>query len=122
MATFQPTTTLANTELDDIFQSTFLSLHTGDPGITGADEVTGGSYARQAENFSAAASGAITNASAISFTGMPACTVIYVGFWTLVSGGTFKGYIALSSAPGGTAVLVGQTAQFAAGDLDITMP
>lgn len=122
MATFQPTTAVANTELDNIFQGSFLSLHTGDPGNTGANEVTGGSYARQAENFAAASGKALTNSAQINFTGMPVCTVIYLGFWTLVSGGTFLGYIALSSAPAGTGVLIDQTVAFLAGELDIVMP
>ena len=39
-------------------------------------EVTGGSYARQTITFGAASSGSISNGSAVTFTGMPACTVV----------------------------------------------
>ena len=36
----------------------YISLHTADPGETGASECTGGSYARQAGSFGAASGGA----------------------------------------------------------------
>ena len=39
-------------------------------------EVTGGSYARQTITFGAASSGQIANSGAVTFTGMPACTVV----------------------------------------------
>ena len=80
-----------NAVLDAQFQSVFVSLHTGNPGTTGANEVTGGGYARQAENFGAASGGQLVNASDLSFDDMPACTVTYFGLWSLASGGTFKG-------------------------------
>jgi hypothetical protein len=61
-----------------------LSLHTGDPGEDGtANEVAGGSYARQPVTFSAAANPAGTIASSIdvNFTGMPAATITHGGLW-----------------------------------------
>ena len=64
----------------------YLSLHTADPGLTGANEVTGGSYARQAIQF---ASGASTNSQA--FTLMPAeAGNLWIGIWTAVTVGTYK--------------------------------
>lgn len=116
MATYLPTTAVANAELDTMFQSMFVSLHTGDPGLTGASEVAGGSYIRQAENFGAAAAKALTNAAAIEFAGMPAVTVTHVGFWSADTAGVFKGGAALVA---GVPVLVTQTARFAAGALDV---
>ena len=59
----------------------YVSLHTADPGETGANEATGGSYARQSVAFDAAASGATANTSAINFTGMPSATIMAVGVW-----------------------------------------
>ena len=44
-------------------------------------EVAGGSYARQTATFSAAASGSITTSAALTYTGMPACTVTAVDEW-----------------------------------------
>lgn len=74
----------------DTLNSTFISLHTGDPGTTGASEATGGSYARVASTLDAASGGSKTNAAtAMEFAGMPAATITYFGVWTLVSGGTF---------------------------------
>lgn len=39
-------------------------------------EVSGGSYARQTITFAAASGGASSNTNAITFNGMPACTVV----------------------------------------------
>jgi hypothetical protein len=41
----------------------YISLHTADPGETGASEVAGGSYARQQAAFDAAIAGANANTS-----------------------------------------------------------
>lgn len=103
-----------NALLDNQFQSVFVSLHTGNPGTTGANEVTGGSYARQAENFGAASGGQLTNASDLSFPDMPSCTVTYFGLWSLVSGGTFKGGGPLNTS---VDIIATQTALFETGDL-----
>lgn len=55
-----------------------VSLHTADPGTTGASEVSGGSYAKQTGTFSA---GALS--SAVNFTGMPSGISgnLWVGVW-----------------------------------------
>ena len=71
----------------------YLSLHTASPGTTGANEVTGGSYARQSIVFGAASGGVVTSNTAQNFTNMPietgGCT--YFGIWSAPSGGTFEG-------------------------------
>lgn len=71
---------------------THVSLHSGDPGTTGANEISGGSpaYARKAENFAAAASGETATAADLTFD-VPAATVAHVGYWTALTGGTFLG-------------------------------
>ncbi len=61
------------------------SLHTADPGNTGANEVVGGSYARVAVTVSAAnaeLSGSIDITNAPSFNVPAGTTVSYVGFWS----------------------------------------
>ena len=58
-----------------------ISLHTADPCATGANEVTGGSYARQSAGYNAASGGACALAATVSFTGMPAVTVSHIGLW-----------------------------------------
>lgn len=75
------------------------SLHTAFPGLTGANEVSGGSpaYARKAASFAAAAGGSRALSAAVTFD-VPATTVRWFGFW---SSGVFVGY----AANGGTQLL-----------------
>lgn len=66
----------------------YFSLHSGDPGSTGANEITGGSYGRVQAGFPGATTGAATNAGATI--NVPAGTTIsHWGRWTQASGGTF---------------------------------
>lgn len=74
----------------------YISLHTGDPSTTGANEASGGGYARQALSFSAAASGTAV-ASEVTFD-VGAGTYTHFGVWTAVTGGTFRGGNALSTS------------------------
>lgn len=93
--------------------SVYVSLHTGDPGETGANEVAGGSYARQAvagAGWNAAASGLADNVNAINFTNMPACTVVGVGLWDASTSGNFLmgGWLSTVVKPFVAADLVGE--------------
>ena len=67
----------------------YMSLHTGDPGGTGANEVAGGSYARQASTWNVASGvpAVSTLAANVDFAGMPAATVTHIGLWDAVSSG-----------------------------------
>ncbi len=68
----------------------WVSAHTDDPGSTGANEVTGGTYARQQTTYAAASSG--DRAGSQVAIPIPAGTwVPYWGLWSAVSGGDFKG-------------------------------
>lgn len=64
------------------------SLHTGYPGTTGANEVTGGTYARKNITMNAAAGGTRALNAAVTFD-VPASTIRFIGFW---NAGTFIGY------------------------------
>jgi hypothetical protein len=66
------------------------SLHTAFPGLTGANEVSGGTpaYARKAVTFGAAAGGSRALTAAVTFD-VPATTARWFGFW---SSGTYVGY------------------------------
>ena len=116
----------ANKLLDKLFNNTdfiqpttlYLSLHTADPAGTGANEVTGGSYARQAITFSTASSGAITSEADIEFSGMPAVTVTHVGIWDASSAGTVWWEDALDTQK---TVSAGDTFRVSAGDYDISL-
>lgn len=66
----------------------WFSLHTGDPGTTGANEVVGGSYARAQATYPAATNGASSTPGATHT--VPAGTAVtHFGRWTIQSGGTF---------------------------------
>lgn len=92
------TTAAKNTMLNALTIDT-ASLHTAFPGLTGANEVSGGSpaYARKAVSFAAAAGGSRGLSAAVTFD-VPATTVRWFGFW---SSGTYVGY----AANGGTQLL-----------------
>lgn len=59
------------------------SLHTGDPGITGANEVSGGDYARVPVGWNAPAAGAMTADGELVFLVPPLGSdeVTHVGLW-----------------------------------------
>ena len=64
------------------------SLHSADPGATGANEISGGSYTRQAPTFNAASTGARALNADLTFSVPAGSTVSFVGYW---SGTTFIG-------------------------------
>lgn len=66
----------------------YISLHTADPGDTGANEVSGGSYARKAITFAAPSGKSTSNNVTLEWTNMPACTVTHIGLWDAQTGGT----------------------------------
>jgi hypothetical protein len=71
----------------------FASLHTADPGESGTNEITGGTpaYARKAITWNAAGNGSMDDSNVPVFDIPPSTTVSYVGYWSLVTGGTFYG-------------------------------
>lgn len=92
----------ALTNTDFTAAATYVALHTGDPGETGTNEVSGGSYARQAATWNAASSGISTNDGALSFADMPACTVVAASVWDASSAGNmlFAGFLGTGSPKG----------------------
>jgi hypothetical protein len=100
----------------------YVSLHTADPGTTGASEVSGGSYARQGPVAFANAGNEPTVASNSAIVTFPAATaawgtISYFGIWTAATAGTFQGSGALTAAK---AINSGDTARFLANALTIT--
>lgn len=95
----------------------YMSLHTASPGNNGttaaANEVSGGSYARQAIVFGSAVAGVMSNTGSITFTSLPSETggIPYFGLWTAASGGTYLGGGVVNGVPGpmsaGTSVSLG---------------
>lgn len=120
------TTATANKILDKILKNTdftpattlYVSLHTADPADTGANEVTGGSYARQLATFNSAATKATTNVANVDFALMPAVTVTHVGIWSASTVGTFWWGGPLTASK---VVPAGETFRISAADLDVTL-
>lgn len=79
---------------------THASLHSGFPGNSGANEISGGSpaYARKAVTFDAASGGSRAQSGTAVFDVPGSTTVRYIGFWTALTGGTFLGYHPLGGA------------------------
>jgi len=67
----------------------FVSLHTGDPSTTGANEVTGGTYARVAATWNTPSGGSVTNSNALSINLPASTTATYFGVWSASTAGTY---------------------------------
>jgi hypothetical protein len=82
----------------------YASIHSANPGGTGASEIAGGSpaYARVACVWPGA-SGDVTTLPSINFNMPAGSTAAYVGFWSALSGGTWRGYEQLSAPESFTA-------------------
>jgi len=108
--------------LTPLTTTSYVSLHTADPGDTGANEVSGAAYARVGPIAFANAGNNPTVASNSAIVTFPAATgswgtVAYFGVWTALSGGKFRGSGALATPK---AVGNGDTARFLANALTIT--
>lgn len=77
----------------------WISAHTGDPSTTGANEVTGGSYAREQTTWGSAANGDQTGTQ-VSIDIPASTTVTHWGIWSASSGGTFRGGFEISPSEG----------------------
>jgi hypothetical protein len=100
----------------------YVSLHTADPGNTGAGEVSGGAYARQGPVTFASAGNNPTVASNSAILTYPAATaswgtITFFGVWDAATGGNFRGSGAVTTPK---LVNSGDTARFAANSLTIT--
>jgi hypothetical protein len=87
-----------NERLSDLAADwTVMSLHTADPGTTGANEVVGGApaYERQSVTWGVPSGGAVSLSNQPVFPVPASITVSHVGFW---KGSVFQGGFALSVA------------------------
>ena len=107
--------------LTPLTTTAFVSLHIGDPGDTGATELSGLGYARQSATFtnSGANPTVAANSAIVTFPAASGSwgTVGYFGVWSLATGGVFRGSGALTTPK---PVNNGDTARFAVGALTIT--
>lgn len=93
-------TFFSNAGVDDAltgFTSNWISLHTASPATTGANEVTGGSYARVQTTWGSAAASAMTG-SAVTINVPSGTTITHFGIWSASSAGTYKGGGALTAS------------------------
>lgn len=92
-----PLTNATLTELGNQLASIIddCSLHTADPSTTGANEVTGGGYARQAVTFNVDGDGDLTLSAAELFSGPAGGDCKFIGLWD-PDGTTFRGGYALT--------------------------
>lgn len=83
-------------------RTTHYSLHSAAAGTTGASEAAGGGYARKPANWTVGGAVGPLGASlqpatvgvawgSVSFAGAPAGSYLEVGFWSALTGGTFRG-------------------------------
>lgn len=123
MATGMSTAT-CNSILDAIFNATaysvatpYLQLHVGDPGGSGTSNVAT-ETTRKLVSMGAASGGAISNDSAITWTGVAGSEdYTHWTLWTASSAGTFIG----SGTVTANAVTSGDTFTIPIGDLDVTL-
>jgi len=85
---------------------------------TAGTEVTGGSYARQTLTVGAASGGATSNSADLSFTGMPACTVVGVEVWDSAGTPVRLWYGALTAS---RTVAAGDEVRLVAGALSLSL-
>lgn len=101
----------------------YVSAHTGNPGATGASEVSNGSYARvqndpgNANWTDETPAGQTKNAVDIVFPTSWAATVTYAGLWDASSGGNYLGRAQLTTPKSVTSA---DTLTFEAGALTFT--
>lgn len=107
--------------VDFTVATAYISLHTGDPGDTGANEVPVGTsgYARQAGTFTAAASSATANDPLVLFTDLPAASITYAGVFDNPTG-TATNFLMGAALATGKTVNAGDSFQFNVGDIDAT--
>ncbi|AVP71343.1 phage tail fiber protein [Prescottella equi] len=74
-----------------------ISVHTADPGTTGANEAAGGSpgYARKPTTWTSGTGGVLNGSQVVI--DLPAGTYAWAGLWSAASGGTFLDKVAISS-------------------------
>lgn len=120
---------LENELLDHVFRnsaytpptSVYVGLYTTAPSDTGGGtEVTGGAYARVTATFGAASGGAIANSSNLTFTTATATwgKILAAGVFTAATAGTMLAWTLLTASK---TISSGDTAQFNAGDVDISL-
>ena len=95
-----PHSTTARNNMLGAIGVTHASVHSGFPGATGLNEISGGSpaYARKAVSFAAAAAASRAQSGTAVFDIPAGTTVRYFGFWDALTAGNFLGYHPIGGA------------------------
>ena len=104
--------------LDTMLVDVYLSLHSADPGKSGASEIAGGSYARRPIIWDEVNGGLKTNHDNIEFMGMPSIRVSHIAIWEAPRGGNYLWGGALIDPK---IVNAGDTFRIVSGSLRITL-
>lgn len=77
-----------------VADAAYASVHSANPGGSGANEISGGlpAYARKAITWGAFAVDSIASAADLNFDIPPSTTITHLGYWTAPTGGIFLGY------------------------------
>ena len=80
------------------YTTLYVSAHTATPGLTGANEVSGGSpaYARKALTYAAASGNSKATTGTVTLDIPTSTTVAWLGLWSAVTSGTFLGQVDIS--------------------------
>lgn len=76
----------------------YASLHTAEPNASGSNEVTGGTYSREAITWAAASGGTAVSDAEIVFDVPSGATITHLGYWSASTAGTFYGSRALDTS------------------------
>jgi len=112
---------ISTTEANQALSTTgwsYVSLHTADPGTTGASEVSGGTYARVAVTWNSPSGGSVSNSGALSINLPASTTASYFGVWGASSAGTY--YIGGALSPSVTTGASAGVITIASGSLSVT--
>lgn len=86
-----PFTTAAKNAMLGTYTTFYAAAFTANPGETGTNEVTGGTYARVQGTFGAASGGVRQLSSNVDLNIPAGTTVTHIGWFTAATGGTFIG-------------------------------
>ena len=112
---------ISTTEANQALSTTgwsYVSLHTADPGTTGASEVSGGTYARVAVTWNSPSGGSVSNSGALSINLPASTTASYLGVWSATTAGTY--YIGGALSPSVTTGASAGVITIASGSLSVT--
>lgn len=83
----------------------FVALHTASPSTTGANEVSGGSYARVSVTWASASGGSAANSNSLTLNLPASTTAAYFGGWSAITSGNYEigGALSPNVTTGGSA-------------------